>query len=167
VPNFAFIAPDQCHDMHGIGGTCPDEQTNIKVADDYLKSLVGAITSSKMWKQGHNAIVLTFDEGDSNSGCCDANPGGGNIVTIVQTNHKPTHLQDPTPYNHYSLVATIEKAFGLGCIQFACDTANVKSMDQLFDLHHQHDDWPEYERAYRSVANGSDRQALALLSVPR
>src|SRR5581483_8060326 len=102
--------PDQCHDMHGIGGTCPDEQTNIKVADDYLKSVVNAITSSHMWKQGHNAIVVTFDEGDTATGCCDANPGGGKVVTIVQTNHKPTGIQDPTPYNHYSLVATIEKA---------------------------------------------------------
>src|SRR5205823_4148899 len=39
VPNHSFIVPDQCHDMHGLA-TCPDEQTNIEVADDYLSSIV-------------------------------------------------------------------------------------------------------------------------------
>ncbi len=139
VPNFSLIVPDQCHDIHGIGGTCGDKQTNIAVADQYLNTVVTAITNSSMWKQGHNAIVVTFDEGNSNLGCCDANPGGGQIVTIVETNHKPAHLEDPTPYNHYSLVATIEQAFGLRCIQNTCDSANVKPMDALFGIPGAHD----------------------------
>ncbi|HZT09214.1 MAG TPA: alkaline phosphatase family protein [Chloroflexota bacterium] len=133
LPNYSFIVPDQCHDMHGLG-MCPDLQTNVAVADDYLKTIVEAITGSQAWATGRNAIAITFDEGDSNLGCCDAVPGGGQILTIVITNRQTAPIQDPTPYNHYSLVATIEKAFGVPCTQFACDTANVPTMDTLFEL---------------------------------
>ncbi len=134
VPNYSFIVPDQCHDMHGLGATCPDDQTNIKVADDYLRATVDAIMGSQTWQQGDNAIVITFDEGSTTAGCCGANPGGGQVVTIVITNHQDAPIQDATPFNHYSLVATIEKAFGVPCTQKACDAASVPTMDKLFDL---------------------------------
>jgi hypothetical protein len=42
-----------------------------------------------------------------------SNFGGGHIPTIVITNHGPRGLADPTPYNHYSLLRTIEDAFRL------------------------------------------------------
>jgi hypothetical protein len=42
-----------------------------------------------------------------------SNFGGGHIPTIVITNHGPRHMSDPTPYNHYSLLRTIEDAFRL------------------------------------------------------
>jgi hypothetical protein len=42
-----------------------------------------------------------------------SNFGGGHIPTIVITNHGPKGLRDDTPYNHYSLLRTIEDAFGL------------------------------------------------------
>ncbi len=135
VANFNYIVPDLCHDMHGVRGICPNQQTNIRVADQYLASVVALITATSTWREGHNAIVVTFDEGNSDNGCCDANPGGGRVVTVVETNGGATGLRDPTPYNHYSLAATIEKAFGLGCIQNACDTTNVKPMDALFGMH--------------------------------
>ena len=133
VPNYSFIVPDQCHDMHGLS-SCPDEQTNIKVADDYLRAIVDDIMGSPTWQQGTNAIVITFDEGSTNAGCCAANPGGGQILTIVITNHQNAPIEDGTPFNHYSLVATIEKAFGIPCTQNACDAASVSTMDRLFDL---------------------------------
>jgi hypothetical protein len=134
VPSYSFIVPDQCHDMHGLDNICPDNATNIRVADEYLRTLVDEIMSSQTWRAGHNAIVVTFDEGSSALGCCGANPGGGQIVTIVVTNHQNAALQDATPFNHYSLVATIEKAFGVPCTQNACDAVNVPTMDMLFDL---------------------------------
>jgi hypothetical protein len=47
------------------------------------------------------------------------------------TSHGPRAFQDPTPYNHYSLLTTIQKNFGLGCLENTCDTANVKPMTAL------------------------------------
>jgi len=57
-------------------------------------------------------------------------PGGGRIATVVIRNHRLHPLQDPNPYNHDALVATLQAAFGLGCefngapLGFTCDRAN-------------------------------------------
>jgi hypothetical protein len=61
-----------------------------------------------------------FDEGDSDLTCCDSGDdpnttGGRKVVTVVIRNHQNGPLQDPTPYNHHSLAATLQEAFGLGC----------------------------------------------------
>jgi hypothetical protein len=63
-----------------------------------------------------------------------SNFGGGRIPTIVITNHGPRSLADPTPYSHYSLLRTMEEAFGLdGRLGHAADTANgVVTMTPLF-----------------------------------
>ncbi len=165
VPNVSFIAPDQCHDMHGGAPTCPyannaDDPKDkndiflVQQGDAYVANLVDTITSSRTWKQGNNAIVVTWDENDnydnrndpaSYTGCCDAPTphGGGQVVTIVIANHLhygPHGIQDATPYNHYALLRTIQTAFRLGCVQYTCDTANVPLMTPLFghsaDDHH-------------------------------
>jgi hypothetical protein len=145
VPNFAFIAPDQCHDEHGLG-VCPDPLLS-QSTDAYLKSTVDAIMHSDTWQRGRNALVITFDEGETNLGCCDGGDdptttGGGKVVTIVIRNHQERPLQDPTPYNHHSLVATLQEAFGLGCtfngqpVGDTCDRQfGVQPMAPLFDLH--------------------------------
>ncbi|HVB63923.1 MAG TPA: alkaline phosphatase family protein [Nitrolancea sp.] len=137
VPNFSFIVPDQCHDMHGVTG-CTDSTGLIQMGDAYVNSVVTAIMASRSWQQGNNAVVVTWDEDDfeaTNLGCCDANPGGGHVATIVITNHGPRGLQDSTPYNHYSLLQTVEDAFRLGCLQNTCDATNVKPMTPLFAIH--------------------------------
>jgi hypothetical protein len=40
-------------------------------------------------------------------------PGGGWIPTIVIANHGPRALTEFTPFNHYSLLRTLEDGFGL------------------------------------------------------
>jgi Phosphoesterase family len=138
VPNFGYIVPDQCHDMHGITGVCPDPTnptTLFSNGDAYVAATVTAITHANFWGRGNNAIVVTWDEDDfspTNLGCCDANPGGGQVETIVVTSQGPRHVTDSTPANHYSLLASIQQAFRLGCLQFTCDTVNVKPMTKLF-----------------------------------
>ncbi len=146
VPNFGYIIPDQCNDMHGApsycvdGGNPADLQDNLLVGrgDSFVANIVKQITSASFWSTGNNAIVITFDEGadGDTSGCCDANPGTGKVVTIVITSHGPRGLQDPTPYNHFSLLQTFQRAFGLGCLEFTCDTANVTPMAPLFAVTH-------------------------------
>jgi len=137
TPTFSYIAPDQCHDMHGTSA-CGDDTTLIKDGDAYVAHLVDQIQRAPVWSTGNTAIVITWDENDFSSsgvtGCCDANPGGGHVATIVITNHGPRGLQDGTSYNHYSLLQTIEDAFGLPCLRHTCDTANVPPMTALFAL---------------------------------
>lgn len=155
VPSFSFITPDLCHDMHGGASECPyannandpnDPNNNklVQTGDNYVQHLVRLIMRSTTWTEGNNAIVITWDENDnfdnpnspdSYSGCCDANPGGGHVVTIVIGNHVnygSGGITDSAPYNHYALLRTIQAAFGLGCLQHTCDTANVPLMTPLF-----------------------------------
>jgi hypothetical protein len=133
VPTFSFVVPDQCHDMHGTN-SCPNTLTNIKVADTYAGRLVNDIMSSSAWKDGQNAIVITWDEGNTAAGCCTANPGGGAVATIAITTHGPRGLKYSTPSNHYSLLLTLQQMFGLGCLQNTCNAAAVKPMTPMFSV---------------------------------
>lgn len=57
--------------------------------------------------------------------------GGGLIPSIVIARNGARGLKDDTPYNHYSLLRTIEQAWGLGYLGYAGDSANVTSMTTL------------------------------------
>ena len=145
VPAFGYIVPDECHDQHGDPPYCIDggdfdaqDQRLVANGDQYLGDLVSRITNASFWARGNNAIAITYDEGDDNAGCCgagNADPngaGGGQVATVVITSHGPRGLQDPTPYNHFSMLQTIQQSFGLGCLELTCDTANVKPLAPLF-----------------------------------
>jgi phosphoesterase family protein len=141
LPNFSFIDTNECTNMHGGPPWCVDSPNNlgepgdnqlVSDGDAYLHQVVGEIMSGPQWRHGNNAIVVTDTEGITSAGCCDANPGTGQVFTVVITSHGPRHLKDGTRFNHYSLLASIEHAFGLGCLQFACDTKHVLPMGKLF-----------------------------------
>jgi hypothetical protein len=141
LANYSLIVPNQCNDMHGTGG-CSSLNGLISAGDSYVSSTVNQIMSSEAWKQGNNAIVITWDEddfsdqGDPGTGCCGADPGGGHVATIVIRNHDfggPAHVVDNTAYNHYALLRTMETAFGLGCLAHACDSV-VPTMNPLFGV---------------------------------
>jgi hypothetical protein len=152
VPNYSHIIPNQCNEMHGLSVVCPlngsddtSDQKLIKQGDAVIGKIVNQIMSSSLWSSpGNNAIVITWDEDNFrqpfNQGCCgfdpssSANFGGGHIATIVITNHGGHGVKDNTAYNHYSLLRTVEDAFGLNnYLNYAADTANgVKRMTPLF-----------------------------------
>jgi hypothetical protein len=129
MPSFALIVPNQCNEMHGLHGVGVPADCDganlpalIRRGDKVVAQLVAKIEATPDWKSSENvALVVTFDEGSGKTreGCCATTPnapsnfGGGHIPTIVITNHGPRGLKDATPYNHYSLLRTIEDAFGL------------------------------------------------------
>jgi phospholipase C len=137
LPNYSLVVPDQCHDMHGTG-TCGNTNQLISMGDTYVGNLVDAIRASAAWQSGRNAIVITWDEddfsdqGQPGTGCCGADPGGGHVPTIVITNQSNQHVSDGTAYNHYSLLKTMEAAFGLPPLAHAGD-ADVPLMTPLFN----------------------------------
>ena len=58
--------------------------------------------------------------------------GGGLIPAIVVTNKGKTGgYVSHTPYNHYSLLATIEQVWGLGYLGNASDRAQVTPMTEF------------------------------------
>lgn len=154
LPNFAHIVPNQCNDMHGLDGdnVPPDCRKGdmaglYRRGDQSVDRLVKKLMAAPFWQSaGNNAIIITFDEGGHSNpthhpeGCCGfepgsaANFGGGWIATIVITSHGPRGLDDPTAYNHYSLLRTIEDAFGISnYLGHAADSAKgVVAMRPLF-----------------------------------
>ncbi len=146
VADYSWISPDQCHDMHGRAATPADPcdfsqiQPLIATGDSFLAQTVGAIMASHAWRE-KSLIFIVWDESDftgtgpfgfgDTSGCCGSNPGGGHVVGLVISSSLPSPLTSSVPFNHISMLATIQDVFHLGCLSFTCDTANVKPM---FDL---------------------------------
>ena len=148
VADYVWISPDQCHDMHGRAST-PDDpcdfsqvQALIATGDSFLLNTVNTIMNSPAWN-GNSVIFIMWDESDftgsgfngfgDDSGCCDSVPGegGGHVLalTISHSDHSPRTSN--VAYNHQSMLATIEDGWNLGCLGFACDTANVPPMSDL------------------------------------
>jgi hypothetical protein len=130
VANFSYIVPDECDDMHGAPPWCVDsgnpqtlqQDWLISHGDQFVGNTVNEITSSSMWGTAHNAIVVTFDEG---------NAATSRIATVVITSHGPRGVVDSTLANHYSLLATLEQTFGLGCLLNSC---NASTLAPLFTI---------------------------------
>jgi phosphatidylinositol-3-phosphatase len=133
-------------------------------ADAFVQSTVHTIMKSKAWR-GNSAIFVVADESDYNgdtttngwadaSGCCDSpvlpagdpavSPtwpggvyGGGLSPAVVIARNGPRHFVSTTPYNHYSLLTTVERNWHLGYLGHAGDRAGgVVAMDELLKRHH-------------------------------
>jgi phosphatidylinositol-3-phosphatase len=118
LPNFVWISPNQCHDMHGgvfapvasdgsDGTPCPygstkDDANDAALkqkADAFVKGAVDAITATTAWKTGRTAIFIVTDENDftgnattdgweSADGCCDS-PNLGKGTPFLGSNGQP------------------------------------------------------------------------------
>jgi phospholipase C len=148
VPDYSWISPDQCNDMHGRGGGGAADpcdfshvQGLIATGDQFLANTVGAIQASPAWN-GNSVIFITWDESDftgsptdfgfgDTSGCCTANPGGGHVLTLVISHSDHQARSSDVAYNHYSILRTIEDGWHLGCLAATCDTADVPAMTDL------------------------------------
>jgi hypothetical protein len=121
VPNLTWLGPNLCDDGHD----CP-----VKSADDWLASTVPTILGSQAWQQG-GVLVITFDEGTSNAGCCGGLAAGGRIPMVVAWQGGPSGYTSETPYSHYSLLRTLEDLWGLPHLAHAGD-ADTQPMADLF-----------------------------------
>ncbi len=140
VPAYSFIAPNQCNDQHGRGNGGPfcsgDPNDNgtqaglnpalIYRGDVTIRRLVNSIKQSPAWKDGKSAIVVVWDENDYATA-----PETNQVLLIVDKNFGPKGVQSQRYYNHFSLLKTVEGAFGLPCLNHACD-ADVRVMSDLF-----------------------------------
>jgi hypothetical protein len=150
VPAFSYIVPDQCRDMHGIsnvlapcGGVNDTDDIDVKRGDDETGWLVNGILGSRGWQSGRNALFIVFDEGNGPLTCANYNPDTGTdtvpgtllpgpdcynpanfndkVVLIAITNYGVRGVQDARFQSHYSLLKTIEAAFGLPYLGHAAD----------------------------------------------
>jgi phospholipase C len=93
VPNFVWITPDLCHDGHDCSNS---------VADSWLSQTVPAILASNAW-QDNGVLMITWDEGEDSA---------NSVLTLVIRPDPLVH-NSARPYDHYSMLATIEDQFQL------------------------------------------------------
>jgi hypothetical protein len=154
IPNFVWISPDECHDMHGISAAnaaavgIPDcaapasglDHKVIALGDQFLKTTIDAIMHSQAWHK-NSAIVVVWDEDDyaGFAGCCESPTGttggvlgGARAPAIVITSRGERHQSVAAPYNHYSLLGTIQHLWQLGCLGETCRMDEDDLMLPLF-----------------------------------
>jgi len=120
VPNFVWITPNMCNDMHDC---------SVGTGDAWLRSVVPTITGSAAFRTG-GVLFITWDEGASNAGCC-GDSSGGQVATLVISPRSIPGLRSRTAENHYGLLRTIEDAFRLSHLNAAAWAGNV-SMREYF-----------------------------------
>jgi len=124
TPNLVYITPNLCNDGHDA--PCVDGQPGGLVsADAFLKQWVPKILASRAFKND-GMLVVTFDEaeiGKDSSDCCGPTPapnvtqpglngpGGGRVGAVVVSQFVKPGTTNATPYNHYSLLCSMEDAF--------------------------------------------------------
>ena len=138
-PDYVWVTPDTCDDMHGdySSPTSPCRSlklgtTAVQAADTWLKSYLGAVLHSS-WFADNGIVIITWDEGldsDSsgwvNGAFCPSSCGGGRIPTLV-ISASDAHLANhnfTTGGNTFGVLRGIEEAFGLGLLGHAASTGN-------------------------------------------
>jgi hypothetical protein len=129
TPNYVFITPGLCNDGHDT--SCPNGQPGgLPQFDQFLQTWVPRITSSPAFQQ-NGLLLVTFDEavGDS-SFCCGetvgpargATFGGGVVGAVALSRYITPGTVSTTPYNHFSMLGSVEDIFGLSRIGEAVGT---------------------------------------------
>jgi hypothetical protein len=133
TPALSYITPNLCHDGHDA--PCVDGQPGgLASADAFLKEWVPRITSSPAFKKD-GMLVVTFDESEGPqsdaSACCGEGPGpnsplpgitglgGGRVGALVLSRFVAPGTYSSTPYNHYSLLASLEDLFDVPYLGYA------------------------------------------------
>lgn len=111
LPDYSFITPDMCNDMHDC---------LVPTGDQWLSGIVPEIINSTAFSK-NSLLVITWDEGAGLS---------NHIPTILAGSAIKRSYVSKKYYSHYSLLRTIEKSWGLPAL-----TANDRSapiMDEFF-----------------------------------
>ena len=155
VPNFVWISPNQCHDMHGMAPSGADligmpdcgypasglDHSVIQRGDNYVKSTVRQIMDSTTWKTSKSSIVLAWDENDYSGS--DGGPGspvgqngdvlgGGHAPMIVINSAAGPQKSTNRVSDHYTLLSTIEHMWHLGCLANTCSPETSGTFEELF-----------------------------------
>ncbi len=108
LPAFAWITPDLCHDGHD----CP-----VSATDRWLRHWVPRITGA-LGTDG--AVILAYDEGTSEAGCC-GHAAGGHVLAVIAGPAARSGVRIATRLDHYSVLRLVEDNWGLGRLgQAAC-----------------------------------------------
>ena len=100
LPRFLWVGLNLCHDGHSC---------STRTSDHYLSGLVPALLPA-LGPRG--VLFVTWDEGTTRAGA-GLTPGGGHVALIAAGGGTRPGARSARPASHYTLLRTIEDAFGL------------------------------------------------------
>jgi phosphatidylinositol-3-phosphatase len=113
LPNYAFIMPNLCYSSHDCA---------LELADAWLNTLLDKLVPALDATDEPYLVIISWDEGQGDHSCCGLPAeAGGRVATILVSPQARNNFQDDTPYSHYSLLKTIEEAWGLPYLGHAAD----------------------------------------------
>ncbi|HEX4654915.1 MAG TPA: alkaline phosphatase family protein [Mycobacteriales bacterium] len=130
TPRFSFITPNLCNDGHDTNCAGKDAKGStaggLVSVDHFLSVWVPRIKQSPAF-QRDGLLIITTDEASTSdaSACCNEQPGpsdpqpgihgpgGGRTGALVIGHCVGGGRKVKTPYNHYSLLRTLEDLFGV------------------------------------------------------
>jgi hypothetical protein len=119
LPAYAFITPDQCHNMHA---TCERHVGAIRAGDRWLHEWIRALVNTPDYAAGRTAIFITWDEGSHGQ---TAEKRGENCLARIHRHDESCHIptfvlsayvnpgtRSDRFFSHYSLLHTTERLLG-------------------------------------------------------
>lgn len=105
LPDFSFVTPNICDDMHGnTKAGCPSgTNANITKGDTWLSNNVPPLVNAGA------EVIVVWDE----------STGTGSQVLCVETGPGVSAGRNSTRYDHFSLLAGLEDYFGVAQLQHA------------------------------------------------
>jgi phosphatidylinositol-3-phosphatase len=110
-PDFVWISPNACHDMHTTGGSCG--KNPVANGDKWLSNNLPTVLSSKWYASG-GIIIVTWDESVTSDTSGGSFGNGGKIATLViAANAQGAYAASG---DHYATLRGIEEAYGVGLL---------------------------------------------------
>jgi hypothetical protein len=133
--NYSMVTPNTCFDGHDWPKCQNGEPGRLPRVDQFLKKWIPVITDSPAY-QANGLIIITFDESgsDDNAGACCGEvdglgyddpahpnmnepglygPGGGRVGAVLLSKYIRPGTVSNHPYNHFSMLRSVEDLFGL------------------------------------------------------
>lgn len=138
TPSYSFITPSLCHDTWDIYCGTKQVAPGIVIAA-FLQKWVPLITASPAFRKD-GLLLITFAQSDGAlprdfQACCGEvglssdpvkpgyrGPGGGQVGAVALSPFIRPGTVSTVPYNHYSLLRTVEDVFALGHLGFAAES---------------------------------------------
>jgi hypothetical protein len=108
LPAFVWITPNLCDDGHDC---------SLASADRFLARTVPALLREL---GSHGFLILTWDEGASDAGCCGS-AHGGHVATLLAGPGVRPGGRSAAPVDHYAVLHAVEQAFGMPALGAAAD----------------------------------------------
>ena len=110
LPTVSFVIPNLCNDMHDC---------SVATGDSWLRTHLAGYAS---WAMSHDSLlIVTFDEDDGSQ---------ANLIATIFAGQQVRPGRYPERITHYSVLATIEAAYGLARVGSAASAAPISDIWQ-------------------------------------